>query len=92
MRVGLRAAGSAMALAANCLFFVDSLANVPALFTGFSQASNVAAPPPPSRTEFVARSLCAGCVLTAKCVGVLEGAGGRVHTVINQCIYRSKIQ
>jgi hypothetical protein len=71
----LRAAGSKMNLAVNCLFFLTELGGMSSYFAGFYAAFNVGAPPPPSRTEFVAAPAeCPTCALTAKCIGLIPGA------------------
>ena len=71
----LRAVGSKMNLAVNCLFFLAELGGMSSYFAGFYAAFNVGAPPPPSRTEFVAAPAeCPTCALTAKCIGLIPDA------------------
>ena len=60
------------AAAASSFCAAAQLSDMDAYFGGFFTAFNMNAPPPPSRTEFVAAAAeCAECKLTAKCVAVL---------------------
>lgn len=86
IRESLVAAGTRMNLMLNCLFFVASEAGIDPLFGGFDKAFNKAAPPPPTRTEFVGLSpgyqcLDAAadggrCEVLAKCVAAMPAAPG----------------
>ena len=67
----LAASGSAMNAAVNCLFFLAELSDMGRYFSGFFVAFNTDAPPPPSRTEFVAAPAERAGKITAKCIAVL---------------------